>query len=107
LSEIKVEFLIPQKYNDDSLIEEEKLMQTYDDIVNRFSACSMNNQTITGRWKDPKTGVYYNDVLNSIWVICEDVQENRDFFNELRITLQKRFRQESILMYVINVSTTL
>ncbi|MER5174545.1 MAG: hypothetical protein ABJB76_09715 [Candidatus Nitrosocosmicus sp.] len=106
MSEIRVEFLIPQKYNDGSLVEEGKLIQTYDEIVERFTTCSMNNQTITGRWKDPKTSVYYDDILNSIWVICEDTQGNRDFFNNLRTILQERFKQESILMYMFNVSTT-
>ena len=105
MSEIKVEILIPIEYNDGSFIEDEKLIQTYDEIVDRFSACSLNDDRITGRWRDPKTKVFYNDKLRSIWVICEDNQENRDFFTEFNTKLCERFRQEEILMYSYQIST--
>jgi hypothetical protein len=105
LSEIRVEILIPINYNDGTLVEDEKLIQTYDDIVERFSACSMNNSETTGRWMDPKTKTYYNDKLRSIWVLCEDSKDNRDYFNRLRTELCERFKQKEILMYYNPIST--
>jgi hypothetical protein len=106
LSEIKVEFLIPINYNDGTLVEDGKLIHTYDEIVERFTACSMNTSTIKGRWMNKDTKVFYDDSLRSFWIICEDTQENKNFFNNLRITLQERFKQDSILMVIVNVLTT-
>ena len=106
MSEIKVEILIPIEYNDGSFIEDEKLIQTYDEIVDRFSACSLNDDRITWKMEGSQNkGVLYNDKLRSIWVICEDNQENRDFFTEFNTKLCERFRQEEILMYSYQIST--
>lgn len=104
MSEIRVEFLIPTKYNDDSLVEDEKLMQTYDEIVERFTSCSLNNSTVNGRWMDEETKVYYNDTSRSIWIICENNEENRIFFNEFKTKLLERFKQKEILMFETPVS---
>jgi hypothetical protein len=54
ISQIKVEILIPFYYNDGSPIENEKVSQTSDELVDRFGHCSSDNSTIDGRWKDPK-----------------------------------------------------
>jgi hypothetical protein len=105
LSEIKIEFLIPLFYKDGSSVEEPKIMDVYDEIVKRFTACSMNNSSITGRWMNPDTKVYYDDTLRSIWVICEDNIGNRKFFQDLQERVRILFNQDSILMYITVVTT--
>jgi hypothetical protein len=54
MSQIKVGILIPFYYNDGSPIENEKVSQTSDELVDRFGRCSSDNSTIDGRWKDSK-----------------------------------------------------
>jgi hypothetical protein len=74
MPQIKVEILIPFFNNDGSPIENEKVSQTYDELVDRFGRCSSDNSTIDGRWKDPETKVYYNDKNRMMWVIWLSVK---------------------------------
>jgi len=104
LLQIKVEILIPLNYNDGSPVEDDKLIQTYDEIVERFTACSMDNSTIKGRWMNPESKVYHDDINRSIWIICDNNEDNRMFFRNFKQGLQERFKQDSILICINDVS---
>jgi hypothetical protein len=52
MSQIKVVILIPFYYNDGSPIENEKVSQTSDELVDRFGRCSSDNSNTDGCWKD-------------------------------------------------------
>lgn len=51
MPQIKAEILIPCYYNDGSSIEDKKVSQTYDELVDRFGRCRSSNSTIDGRWR--------------------------------------------------------
>jgi hypothetical protein len=104
LPQIKIEILIPLYYNDGRPIEEEKVSHTYNELVDRFGRCSIDNSTIHGHWKDPDTKMYYTDKNRMMWVICEDNNSNREFLGAFKFALEKRFQQQSILIHIISVT---
>lgn len=52
IPQIKAEILTSSHYNDGSPIENKKVSQTYDKLVDRFGRCSSDNSNTDGCWKD-------------------------------------------------------
>lgn len=102
---MRVEILLPVEYNDGKVVENEKFSQTIDEIVEHFSGCSMNDDRIIARWKDPITKVPTNDKLR-LWVICKHNKENIEFLKAYKSKLCVRFQQKEIMMTRTEVSTT-
>lgn len=106
---LKVEVLLPLFYNLDEgakervRVEGEKYTQTYDEIVNMFGGCTIDNSPIVGGWIDPITKKQYKDDNTTYWVMCEDSQEIIEFFKKLKDILKFRFRQEEIMIFYIRV----
>jgi len=103
-----VEILLPLRYNPDSKgirkkIEGAKYSQTYDDIFRRFKGCTIDNSPLIGGWVDPKTSKPIRDISKTYWVICKKTKANMAFFKRLNKILEKRFVQEEIMMYYIQV----
>ncbi len=102
---LKFEILLPLYDNDGREIEDEKFQTTYDEIVVKFNAITVDSLPLMGDWIHPETGVRYaNERFRACWVICDDTTFNMDYFNTLKTDLEKRFDQKSILIYYVEVN---
>jgi hypothetical protein len=101
--QIKVEILLPLYYNDKKRIEEEKYLITYDEIVERFRGCTIDNTPLIGGWADPDTKEKYEDESIAYWIVCKRTKENVTFLRKLKGTLKKRFKQLDIMMYYVSI----
>ncbi|MCV0366133.1 MAG: hypothetical protein K5798_02565 [Nitrosopumilus sp.] len=109
MSEIKVEILLPSSYNEDENgqrkeIEGKKFSDTFDDLMDNFGGCTIDNTPLLGGWVDPKTKQRINDENTTYWIVCEESNENIEFFQKYKETLKKRFQQEDIMMYSVRVN---
>lgn len=108
MPELKVEILLPLRYNPDKngkrkKIEGKKYSQTYSDIFDRFEGCTIDNSPLIGGWLDPKTKKRIRDISKTYWVVCKKTKTNIQFFKKLKRTLEKRFLQDEIMMYYVPV----
>lgn len=109
MSEIKVEILLPTVYNEDEnggrkVIEGKKYSDTFDDLIDKFGGCTIDNTPLLGGWIDPITKRQINDKNTTYWVVCEDSIENKEFFRTYKQKLKERFVQQDIMMYSIQVN---
>lgn len=108
MPDLKVEVLLPLRYNPDKRgkrkkIEGIKYSKTYGDIFDRFKGCTIDNSPLIGGWLDPKTKKPIRDITKTYWVICKKTKANIEFFGKLKKTLEARFIQDEIMMYYIPV----
>jgi hypothetical protein len=108
LSELKVEVLLPLKYNPDEKgkrkkIEGKKYRETFAEVAEKFPDYTVDNSPLLGNWINPKTKKKVIDENKSFFVICEASKANLAFFRKLKKTLKKRFLQDDILIYHIEV----
>lgn len=108
MSDLKVEILLPLYYNVNvagkrTRVEGSKYIQTYDEIFDRFGGCSIEKSPLLGSWINPATGREIKDENVTYWVMCKNTKQNRRFFASLKRALKKRFLQNEILMYYIQV----
>lgn len=109
MSEIKVEILLPSLYNADDNgqrkeIEGKKYSDIFDDLMDKFGGCTVDNTPLLGGWIDPITKKRVNDENTTYWVVCTESEENIKFFRNYKETLKKRFQQEDIMMYSVTVN---
>src|SRR6516165_3612987 len=91
---IRYEILLPLCYNDGRLVESNKFLQTTLDLLEKFSATTLDLMTATGAWK--YQGTVYEDLL---WRFIVDVPASSpadDFFHIYKETLKARFEQIDI-----------
>jgi hypothetical protein len=103
--QIKVEILIPRRYNNKKLIPGSKLAETLRELTDRFGGSSNDKSVVEGRWVEIVDGkkVYYKDRNRVLMILCDDSPENHDFFVAYREKLRKRFEQRSILIVISKV----
>ncbi len=102
---LKVEFLIPLKYNDGTDVEPNKLFMVKEKIVELFGGFTFHPLTTTeGIWIDPKTRKKYYDKSRRFEIIVEESPEIYDILKELKEDLKKTFRQEDIHMYYTEIT---
>lgn len=90
----RYEILLPIRYNDGSLIEQEKFDQTRDELVNKFSALTADSIFVTGHWV--YKGILYEDRLIRYRLDMASNPKTRKFFEEYKKVLKERFRQLDI-----------
>jgi hypothetical protein len=101
---LKIEILVPIRYNDGREIEDIKFQTTYDKISKKFGARTVGGNSLLGNWVDPETGILYDDErFNPCWVVCENTNSNIEYFRTLKKELEQVFKQESIFIYYIEV----
>jgi hypothetical protein len=91
---IRFEILLPLFYNDGRPIEQEKFLQTDDELVQRFGATSTDTVVVRGRWLYQST--MYQDQLLRVRIDVEDAPENWQAMRDLKVTLKTRFEQLDI-----------
>ena len=100
MSSIKIEIIIPIYYNDKTPIEDENFNLIYDTIKEKFSGVNVEVSNIKSQWLDQTTKKYIRDVNRRLWVICEDTEQNRNYFKSLKDPIEKILRQKEILMFI-------
>ena len=85
---------LPLAYNNGVSIEEDKFIQTRNDLLRKFPGLSVTppDAPITGYWQSD--GIMYTDQNITIEILTPDDED--DFFSQYKQTLRKRFRQEEI-----------
>jgi hypothetical protein len=92
----RYELLLPLRYNEGTDVEDHKLQSTYQELVDRFGAATIQPQALQGRWTSE--GLLYEDSLIRIFVDAPDTEETARFFRAYKETLKERFRQLEIWM---------
>lgn len=93
---IRVEVIIPLRYNNGKLIEISKHKETKDEIIERFGQGTFLT-TSEGAWKNhSEKDREYIDINTSFFVVADDTQETIDFFKNYRNVLEKRYEQRKI-----------
>ena len=106
---IKVEILLPTLYNENEdgqrhEIEGKKYSDTYDDLMDEFGGCTIDNTPLLGGWIDPKTKQRVNDENTTYWVVCKKSRKNKSFFKNYKEILKQRFQQDAIMMYSVSIN---
>lgn len=91
---IRFEILLPLFYNDGRAVEDQKLVQTDDDLVALFGATSTDTVIVRGHWLYQST--IYEDRLVRIRIDVEDTPLNWQKMRDLKEVLKVRFEQIDI-----------
>ncbi len=91
---IRFEILLPLYYNDGSKIEEEKFLQTHEELIAQFGATSADSIIVKGRWM--YQSAIYEDKLVRVRIDAEDTPSNLEFIISYKETLKERFQQLDI-----------
>jgi hypothetical protein len=94
----RYEMLLPLKYNDGRPMEDEKILDTREELVSRFDAISVSPGSVQGIWIHE--GVRYEDDTRRITIDVDDLPENREFFVKFKALLCERFEQVEI--YIVS-----
>ncbi len=92
----RFELLLPRRSNTGELFSEDLFAQTQLDLRERFGAVSSETQVIRGFWT--QSGQVYRDELIRVFVDVSDTPEVREFFQEFKESLKKRFDQIDLWM---------
>jgi hypothetical protein len=91
---IRFEILLPLFYNDGRPIEQEKFLQTDDELIQRFAATSTDTVVVRGRWL--YENMVYHDKLIRVRIDVDDIPENWESVRSFKETLKTRFEQMDI-----------
>ena len=91
---IRYEALLPLKHNSGREVEPEKIDRTFDELIQRFGAATLEPQHLLGRWRCE--GMEYEDELLRLMVDVEDTPANREWFVKWKEVLKGRFEQIEI-----------
>jgi hypothetical protein len=90
----RYELLLPTSFNDGTLVADEVLGKTLQEIRAQFGAVSSETQLIEGHWEHQ--GQVYRDRNIRVFVDVPDLTENRQFFVDFKERLKERFQQIDI-----------
>jgi hypothetical protein len=85
---------LPLYSNDGRLIEQEKFLQTDEELVVQCGATSTDAVLVSGRWMYQST--HYEDKLIRMRVDGEDLPEHWELFRAYKEVLKRGFEQEDI-----------
>lgn len=88
---IRFEILLPLFYNDGRVVEDQKFMETDDELVASFGATSTETVIVGGHWLYQST--IYEDRLIRIRVDVEDTANNWQKMRDIKEVLKQRFEQ--------------
>jgi hypothetical protein len=91
---IRFEILLPLFHNDGRPVEQEKFLQTDDELVQLFGATSTDTVVVRGRWLYQST--LYQDQLIRVRLDVEDKPETWQAVRAFKETLKSRFDQLDI-----------
>jgi hypothetical protein len=91
---IRFEILLPLFYNDGRPVEDQKFVDTDDELVNTFGATSTDAVTVRGHWLYQST--IYEDRLIRVRLDVDDTPENWQKMRDVKEVLKSRFEQIDI-----------
>jgi len=91
---IRFEILLPLFYNDGRPIEDQKFIETDDELVAAFGATSTDSVTVRGHWLYQST--IYEDRLIRVRADVEDTPEKWQRMRDEKEILKQRFEQIDI-----------
>ncbi len=104
IQRLKVEFLIPLKYNDGTDVDIKKLLDIRKKVVDLFGAVTYSPVPTEGIWINPKTHIKYSDECRRFEILVEESPEIYETLKELKEDLKKTFKQEDIYMYYTKIT---
>jgi len=109
VSDLKVEILLPLRYNKDKngkrkKIEGEKFSKTFEELVGKFGGCTIDNSPLLGGWLDPSTQKQIKDENSTYWVVCKKTSSNIQFFHNMKKKLKVRFEQKDMMIYYVIIN---
>jgi hypothetical protein len=102
-SQRRFEILLPQRFNDGSVVPNDLFAQTLLELRKQFGAFSCETQIIRGVWE--VAGQSYRDDLIRVFVDVDDSHENQQHFHDYKEQLKARFQQIDIRIttYLVEV----
>jgi len=91
---IRFEVLLPLFYNDGRAVEDQKLVETDDELVVGFGATSTDTVIVRGHWLYQST--IYEDRLIRVRIDVDDTPENWQKMRDIKEGLKQRFEQIDI-----------
>jgi hypothetical protein len=91
---IRFEVVLPLFYNDGRAIEDQKFLETDDELVAAFGATSTDTVVVRGHWLYQST--IYEDRLIRVRLDLEDTAENWQKMLDVKEVLKQRFDQIDI-----------
>ncbi|MGI0045744.1 MAG: hypothetical protein ACREBB_00960 [Nitrosotalea sp.] len=109
MSYLKVEILLPLYHNKGKTGRRKKIeggiyLETFNDIMDKFGGCTIDNTPLLGGWVDPNTKKRISDENKTYWVVCKKTRENIEFFHKLKKKLKIRFEQQDIMIYYVVIN---
>ena len=98
---IKCDIFIPLEYNNKTPIEKEKFLETFEELSRLFGGCSVDENTILGRWIDNQ--IPYDDKLRPYQILCEKTASNLELLCSYKEKLKFVYEQIDVFMYYIDV----
>ena len=99
IEKLKIEIIIPKYYNDGKKITQKFHLKTNNDISKQFGNFTEDPSSQLGEWKDPDTGIKYKDANFIYLILCEYDIKHLDFLEKFKKKLEKRYKQQKILIY--------
>lgn len=96
IAQLKIEVLVPKKYNDGTTIPTILHARTSNDLGRQFGSYTEDSTSLLGTWRDPKTKKKFEDENFTYWVLCDNTKDNRDFLPQFKETLKERYQQLDI-----------
>lgn len=88
---IRFEILLPLFYNDGRVVEDQKFIETDDELVATFGATSTDSVVVRGHWLYQST--IYDDRLIRVRLDVNDTPENWQKMRNIKEVLKQRFEQ--------------
>lgn len=88
---IRFEILLPLFYNDGRAVEDQKFVETDDELITVFGATSTDTVVVRGQWLYQST--IYEDRLIRVRLDVEDTPENWQKMRDIKDVLKRRFEQ--------------
>ncbi len=104
MQKLKVEFLLPLRYNDGTYIEPEKFFNVKEKVLAIFGGLTINPVPSEGIWIDPNTSIKYIDECRRFEVSVEKTPNILKILTDFKKELKEMFQQEEIYMYYTEIT---
>jgi hypothetical protein len=98
---IRFEILLPLFYNDGRPVEDQKYIESDDELVVAFGATSTESVAVRGHWLYQST--IYEDRLIRVHIDVEDTAENWQKMRDIKEVLKQRFDQIDIWISALRI----
>ena len=92
---LRVEILLPLRYNNKKLIQPSYFLKTEEELANRYGGCTALTPR-SGTWISPRDSRIYQDISSGFYVDCPDNKKTITSLNTYSEVLKKRFKQKKM-----------